>query len=230
MEILDGSVSRIEPAGITVFIPAGNYSLDKACLQKWDKVQVGLPDGRTISPEQRKKAHAILHDITEWQEGYCTTTIMERVKRQFKLDFVVYGMVALEKKMFSLKDCDMTVARDFITYLVDFAIEWAVPCKEPLWQNCEDIAKYVYACLMHKTCAVCGKDHADLHHAEDRVGMGGNRKTMIHEGMHVMPLCRIHHTECHNIEQAAFNERYHMHGIPATKEICKKWGLKYECD
>ena len=69
---------------------------------------------------------------------------------------------------------------------------------------------------------------AEIHHCEgSTVGMGRNRKTMVHLGLELMPLCREHHGECHNIGQKAFNEKYHLQGIPADEKICKKAGLKY---
>ena len=63
--------------------------------------------------------------------------------------------------------------------------------------------------------------------------MGRNRKTIIHEGMLTMPLCwgvNSHHAEAHTMAQEDFDAKYHIHGIPATKEICKAWGIKHECE
>ena len=45
----------------------------------------------------------------------------------------------------------------------------------------DDIDDYVLACLTQKKCVICGKP-ADLHHCE-AVGMGRNRKEIIHEGI-----------------------------------------------
>ena len=190
--------------------------------RRYDEVLIELSDGRHISPEQRRKAHVIIGEIADWQGD-----IPEAVKQITKMDFMVSNMNSLAKKMFSLADCDMTTAREFISYLIDFVLRWDVPTKMPLVELCEDIERMVFACLMHKKCAICGKKRADLHHV-DRVGMGRNRKTIIHEGMLVMPLCRAHHSECHTMEQGEFDERYHIVSIAATKEICKRWGLKHE--
>lgn len=222
MEILDGKITKIGPEGITVLIPS--YNLDRACLRQYDAVQVGLPDGRTISPEQRRKAYALMGEIADWSGNLPTY-----VKRLMKMKFVVEQLQALEKDLFSLSNCDVTTAREFITYLIDFMIEHDVPSKTPLQELCEDITRYVYACLMHKKCIISGKK-AELHHAEDRVGMGRNRKKIIHEGMRVMPLSREYHMECHTMSQEEFNNKYHIVSVVASKEICKKWGLKYECE
>ncbi|MCL2840298.1 MAG: putative HNHc nuclease [Defluviitaleaceae bacterium] len=61
---------------------------------------------------------------------------------------------------------------------------------------------------------------------EDRVGMGRNRREIVHEGMRVMCLCRTHHDEAHIIGQQTFNARHHVYGIVATKEICAVYKLR----
>ena len=119
----------------------------------------------------------------------------------------------------------MTTAREFITYLIDFMIEHGVPSKVPLYEQSEDMEHYIYSCLFHKRCCVCGKK-SDLHHVE-RVGMGRNRQEIIHEGMLALPLCRKHHEICHTVPQDEFNQQYHLVPIPLDKELCKKYGLKY---
>ena len=113
----------------------------------------------------------------------------------------------------------------FIEFLINFCLENSVPTSRPLHEYADDIEKYVYASLLHKRCIICGRK-ADLHHV-DQVGMGYNRNTKPQIGALVMPLCREHHGECHNIGQKAFNEKYHLQGIPADEKICKKAGLKY---
>lgn len=224
MEILDGKITEIGPEGISILVPS--YDVQRACLRQYDKVQVGLPDGRTISPEQRRKCYAIMGEVAAWA-GYD----VEEVKLIQKKEFIDRHLEGLQKELFSLSNCDMTTARQFISYLIDFIIEFGVPTKTPLAELCEDVDRYIYACLTHKVCAVCGK-HAGVHHV-DHVGAGRNRKTIIHEGMLVMPLCwgvNSHHAEVHTMAQEDFDARYHIHGIPATKEICKIWGLKHECE
>lgn len=222
MEILAGKIIDVTPEGLTIRVP--NVDFARVCLRQYDEVQVGLPDGRTITPVQRRKAYALIGEISEWMgEGLQTT------KQLLKLEFITRRLQALVREIFSLSDCDVTTAREFITFLIDFMLENDVPSRVPLTELCEDIERYVYACLMNKRCAVCGQK-AELHHAEDRIGMGGDRKTMVHEGMRVMPLCRTHHMQCHETTQAAFNEGYHLVSIVATKEICKVYGLKYICE
>ena len=219
MEIVSGNVVDISPDGY-IIARAALPNIDRALIRHYDKIQIGLPDGRTISPEQRRKAYALMREIAEWMGD-----LPEYVKRLMKMEFMVTRMQALEKHIFSLSDCDMTTAREFITYLIDFIIEHDVPTQTPLIELCEDISKYVYACLMHKKCAVCGR-RAELHHCDkSKVGMGNNRNKINHIGRDALPLCRIHHTEIHNNGQNDFLKKYHLFPIQITVEIGKVYGL-----
>ena len=57
--------------------------------------------------------------------------------------------------------------------------------------------------------------------------MGRNREEIIHEGMKVLPLCRVHHTEAHTMGKKDFIEKYHLiDGIVLDKNLCKKYKLK----
>lgn len=217
MEIVSGNVVDISPDGY-IIVRAALPNIDRALIRHYDKIQIGLPDGRTISPEQRRKAYALMREIAEWMGD-----LPEYVKRLMKMEFMVTRMQALEKHIFSLSDCDMTTAREFITYLIDFIIEHDVPTQTPLIELCEDIGRYIYACLMHKKCAVCGR-HAELHHVT-AIGAGRNRNEVLQIGMEVLPLCREHHTESHQTGQKSFMAKYHLQAIELTKEIGKVYTL-----
>lgn len=184
-----------------------------------DEVDVIWRDARRISTEQRRKAYALMGEIAAWSGD-----TPENVKAALKMDFRLKALEAMEKRMFSLSDCDMTTARLFITYLIDFMLENDVPSSRPLAEYADDIERYVYACLIHRKCAICGKK-ADVHHWK-RLGMGANRREAIHLGMPLEPLCRLHHQECHRMNQSDFDSKYHITPVTATEQICKRLGLK----
>lgn len=187
-----------------------------------DDVMVIWQDNRHITPEQRRKAWALMTEIAAYQ-GETKDEVYEEQKTAFTLKH----LETLQDGLFHLSTATVTTARAFITVLVEIIIEFGIPTKEPLYGLCDDIQRYVYACLMNKKCAVCGRK-AEIHHCEgSTVGMGRNRKTMVHLGLELMPLCREHHRECHDNGQTAFNSKYHLIGIPADEKICKKAGLKY---
>lgn len=187
-----------------------------------DDVIVVWQDKRSRTPEQIKKAWALMGEIAEYQGQR-----KDDVYREQCTEFTLKHLEILQGQLFHLSTATVSTARAFINLLVEIIVEYGIPTKEPLYGLCDDIPRYVYACLMNKKCAICGRK-ADIHHCQgSTVGMGRNRKTMIHIGLELMPLCREHHGECHNIGQKMFNGKYHLQGIPADEKICKKVGLKY---
>jgi hypothetical protein len=217
MEILEGAITKFVPGKIIIEVPYTD--IQKACLRQYSAVQVGLPDGRTISPEQRRKAYAIMGEIAAWS-GYST----EEVKLIQKHEYIDRHMQGLQKELFSLSNCDVTTAREFISYLIDFVIEFGVTTKVPLYEMCEDIARYVYQCVIHKRCCVCGKEGVDLHH-DKRIGAGNNRDNVYQIGWPVYPLCREHHTKEHDTPGSWLVDTLHLQPIPLTAEIGKAYGL-----
>ena len=123
----------------------------------------------------------------------------------------------------------MSTARDFIDWLVELCVIHGIPCNDTLLNRCEDVQRYLYACVANRTCAICGK-RADIHEY-DRVGMGRNRRKMYHEGQRVQPLCRLHHNEVDQIGQQSFDDKYHMTWICLDAHLCKvlKWKGKKKC-
>lgn len=184
-----------------------------------DDVDVIWRDMRRISPEQRRKAYALMGEIAAWSGD-----TPENVKAALKMDFRLKALEAMEKRLFSLSDCDMTTARLFITYLIDFMLENDVPSSRPLAEYADDVERYVYACLIHKKCAVCGRK-AELHHV-DRVCMGRDRREICHIGMQALPLCREHHQEAHQHGDATLLEKYHLAAVAIDERIAKANGLK----
>ena len=223
-DIVTGKIMGVAVEGaIDIRVPYDNW--ERFCKREYDEVLVEFRDSRPASNEQKAKAHILMKAIAEY-----SGEDKEHTEFLLKSLFIDKYMASLTKKYFSLATCDMTTARDFISMLVDFCIEYSIPLDHPLYELCEDIERYLYQCLMHKTCVVCGRK-AELHHCDgSTVGMGGNRKTKIHEGLEVMPLCREHHAEYHQHGGKAFTDKYHLIGFIATKEICRRWGLKYICE
>jgi hypothetical protein len=183
-----------------------------------DDVMVIWQDNRHITPEQRRKAWALMTEIAAFQGQDKEDTYAEQ-----RSAFTLKHLETLQDGLFHLSTATVTTARAFITMLVEIIIEYGIPTKEPLYGLCDDIERYVYACLMNKKCAVCGKK-TELHHVES-VGMGRNRREIDHIGMQALPLCREHHEEAHRIGNPAFLERYHLVSIPIDERIVKKYNL-----
>ena len=222
-ERVTGTVRDITEDGTAVIHAALPDPL-RALLRAYHTVEIILPDGRRISPEQRRKVYALIGEVAEYVDGIRSAGTIESAKKTLKMEFMLSRMEGMERRLFSLSDCDVTTARAFINFLVEFIIENDIPTRVPLIENCEDIAAYVYACLMNKKCAVCGR-HADLHHV-DVVGMGRDRKEICHIGMRALPLCREHHTEIHSIGQEGFLRRYIVEPVKIDERIADVYGLR----
>ncbi len=210
----------------TAVIKAKIPNIEQALRRGFLKVEIILWDGRRISPEQRRKCYALLGEIAEYTDGIRTAETVDEQKRLLKMEFMLRRMEATERRMFSLADCDMSTAREFITYLIDFIIANDIPTRVPLIDNCDDIAAYMYACTMHRKCAVCGKA-ADIHHCEgSRIGAGVDR-TKVHQlGREVLPLCRVHHTELHAMPESEFIAKYHLEKVKLDEALCKRLKFK----
>lgn len=217
MEILDGKILDYRPNG-DMTITARYENIERFIKCGYAEARIMLIDSRTITAEQRKKIYALLGEIADF-----VGDTVEVIKREMKLDFRLRNFERMAAD-FSLGTCPVELASAFIDHLVAFIIEWGVPCKQPLYELCDDIPKYVYTCLKYKKCAVCGQK-ADLHHV-DAVGMGYDRTEIVHEGMRALPLCRKHHTEWHTVGNTAFTEKYHLEPIPLNKELCGVYKLK----
>lgn len=179
-------------------------------------------DNRPLSEKQRKACYALLREIADYTgEG------VEPTKELMKLKFLVENVEDLGDEIFSLSNAPMSLVCAFQRYLVRFILDWDIPCSFPLLNYVDDIADYVYSCMVNKKCAICGRP-ADLHHV-DRVGMGRDREEIIHEGMEALPLCREHHTEAHTMPDAEFFEKYHLTGgIILDKTLCRIYKLKHK--
>ncbi len=183
-----------------------------------DDVIVVWQDSRNRTAEQNRKAWALMTEIADYQGQEKEATYREQA-----LAFTDKFLEILQGRLFHLSTATVSEASAFITMLVEIIVENGIPTKEPLYQMCEDVERYVYACLMNKKCCVCGKK-ADLHHV-DQVGMGYNRETKQQLGAMVMPLCREHHMEYHNTGGTEFGEKYHVSPVPMDKRIAQRYKI-----
>jgi len=206
-------------AVIHAALPNLNHALDRL----YDKVEIILPDGRRISPDQRRKCYAIIKEISDFVNGRHEADDIEETKEIMKWDFLLSRFESQERKLFSLSSVDVTTARNFIDYLIEFCVKNDVPMRISPLEYCEDISKYLYACMVNKKCCICGKP-ADLHHVQS-VGSQGYRDKINHIGLDALPLCRVHHEESHTKGQKDFMETYHLQPVKIDKKIAKIYKL-----
>lgn len=174
------------------------YFTDKRCRS----AQIRLDDGRRITAEQRKKAYATMKDIAAYT-GY----LPEEQKEWLKY----LHISRTGSDYFSLSDCSVDTAREFINTILDYALEEGVPLSDLGINRTDDIGKYLYFCIRHKKCAVCGRT-GEIHHV-DAIGMGRDRRKVDDSGSRKICLCRTHHTIAHTKGMDRFEQMYHVYGI-----------------
>lgn len=179
-----------------------------------DEVSVVWRDNRHITAEQRRKAWALMTEI-----GVFQGQDKESVYHEQSIEFTARNMETLQGILFHLSTATVSEARAFITMLVEIIVEYGIPTKDPLYTMCEDIERYVYACLVNKKCCVCGRK-SELHHV-DNVGAGYNRREKPQIGARVLPLCREHHMQWHNIGGTAFDGLYHIEPVKMDERLAK---------
>jgi len=217
--IIQGYISDYDGEHLRIIAPfSHDYLIER---REISECEIRLNDGRTISNQQRKFAHATLRDIADYT-GYrmSGTDDLDEIKAVMKYHYIA----ATGREWFSLSDCSITTANEFLTFLIEFCLEHDIPTCGSLAERSPDIARYIYACLVHKKCCITQKK-AQLHHV-DQVGLGRDRKDIIHLGMRVLPLHWEKHREAHDMGKKSFEEKYHVFGIKLNDELCKIWKVK----
>lgn len=182
--------------------------LSQKCIKK---AEMRFDDGRIISIEQRKKAYATIRDIADYT-GY----LPEEQKEWLKYLYIQ----KTGDDYISLSDCSMDQAREFINVILEYAIESGIQLSEQAINRTDDIGKYLYFCIKHKKCAICGQA-GEIHH-EDAIGMGNDRKTIDDSNHKKICLCRKHHTIAHQMGVERFTKMYKVYGIIVKEESSER--------
>ena len=188
--------------------------LSQKCIKK---AEIRFDDGRIISIEQRKKAYATIRDIADYT-GY----LPEEQKEWLKYLYIQ----KTGDDYISLSDCSMDQAREFINVILEYAIESGIQLSEQAINRTDDIGKYLYFCIKHKKCAICGQD-GEIHH-EDAIGMGNDRKTLDDSNHKKICLCRKHHTIAHQMGVDRFTKMYKVYGIIVKEESSERQSKESE--
>lgn len=205
--------------GTELIVEVSDFIKEKILRQKINKAELRFDDGRTISAEQRKKLYATIRDIALWQGD-----IPEYTKEVLK--FMYAGETG--EGYFSLSSCTMTTAKDFISYVLDFALENNIPLKDLGVNRTDDINRYLFSCIKFRTCAISGKPNAEIHHVEgSRVGMGRNRKEVDHSKLELIALSHEYHELVHQEGETDLFEKYKVFGIKVDTDTLYSLGLNF---
>lgn len=186
---------------LKIYIPKLRLG-DMLCRKHIHRAEMRFDDGRHISADQRKKAYATIRDISDYT-GYFPEEQKEWLK--------YLHISRTGDDYFSLSSCSMDTAREFINTILEYAIEEGIPLSDCAINRTDDIGRYLYYCLIHKKCAVCGRD-GEIHHV-DAIGMGNDRRKVDDSNYRKLCLCRTHHTIAHQRGMQTFTEMYKVYGI-----------------
>lgn len=188
--------------------------------QRPKELELILDDGRRITASQRKKAYATINDIAHF-----TGDVPEAIKEHYKYQLMIKSGV----DYFSLKDCSVSTAREYITAMIDDCIEYGIPLGDYGANRTDDIDRYLYMCLKTRTCAITGRKGADIHHVlGSRIGMGRNRLRVDHGNLKLVALSREWHTRVHAEGEENIFKKFKIYGIKADRKLLRELKLKYE--
>ena len=219
IDIVRGKIVDVDEHGVMTI--KAKYDDWRTMLRRdYKECNIQMIDSRPLSDKQRRTCYKLLREISNF-----TGMGIDPTKEYLKLKFLAEDLQVTADHIFSLSSAPMSLVCAFQRFLVNFILDWDIPCSFSLLNFVDDVPNYIYGCLAHKKCCICGQA-CDIHHV-DRVGLGRDREEIVHEGMEALPLCRIHHTEDHNLGEQSFQEKYHIPGgIILDKTLCKILGLK----
>jgi hypothetical protein len=149
--------------------------------------ELRFDDDRRITAEQRKKIFATIRDISLYtgdepeylrdilQFMYCTENDIEHI---------------------SLSNCSLEVAREFISYLIEFCIDNQIPPSESIIERTDDINKYLYITIKKSVCCCCGDAGVIYTVGKDKIS-----------------LCNKHHDEAKLKGLKEFEKMYKVYPI-----------------
>lgn len=192
---------------LQVYVPGVDIQEKYFDLSGLANGMIRIDDGRMISAAQRGLLYSLFNDIRLWQGESHRRIGIEKVKRTLKESYCAES----NRQMFSLSDINMTVAGEFIDYVLDYAFNFDIPLTIKLFEVSKTVRNWSYLCFKHRKCTVCCKNKSEVHHL-DAVGRR-NRNKVDHSKMQLIMLCREHHQEAHNIGDETFMNKHYVAGI-----------------
>lgn len=164
---------------------------------------ITFKDKRELSERQRKFYRALLNDISKWS-GHYSSELHDIFKNEY---FLEYGQEISTANTSNNSKTDMN---NLLELVIEFMFEFNVPFKKGYELLPSDESYYLYLCIKHRKCVVCGS-YADIHHV-DAVG-NRKRSTVNHSQFRIIALCRKHHNEAHNLGNTNFCNKHQVQGI-----------------
>lgn len=178
------------------------------------QAELFIKDPRGFTVEQRKFFFALLNDIYK-ETGLSIDEMKDYIYSMFR--YATGNNISLSNQSVSTVD-DVS----YLTNLVlDFIFEHDIPFKEGYEVPPQNIQYFFYKCVVNRTCCICGKKNSDIDHFEKALGRR-KRKEVDHTEFTFAALCRIHHSEKHQMGITEFKNKYHVIGIKLNQDEIKK--------
>ena len=198
---------------VTVAVEKVYPGLKEQLEEHLKKLKIRVIPIKKLTKAQNGLIHVLLKQFAD-ELGWTMQDMKEYQKEQFAL--------SRDLEKFSTASCEMEMANDFIAFIIEQALEneinlYVLNKHDNRYKSILSIDKtterYVIACLRAKTCAICGRKGADLHHWKTIASAAGTYENDDGLKTPFMSLCRIHHNEFHEIGQKEFEEKYHIEGV-----------------
>lgn len=198
---------------VTVAVEKVYPGLKEQLEEHLKKLKIRVIPIKKLTKAQNGLIHVLLKQFAD-ELGWTMQDMKEYQKEQFAL--------SRDLEKFSTASCEMEMANDFIAFIIEQALEneinlYVFNKHDNRYKSILNIDKtterYVIACLRAKTCAICGRKGADLHHWKTIASAAGAYENDDGLKTPFMSLCRMHHNEFHEIGQKEFEEKYHIEGV-----------------
>lgn len=173
--------------------------------------ELRFDDNRTITADQRKKIFALIGDIAYFT-GYTKMESADNLKLEY--------MLKKDVEYFSFSDCSVSLARDFISFIIELCFKFDIPFRDKGLNLNDDITRYLFLCIKYRKCCICGQP-ANIHHV-DTVGMGRDRRKVDNTENRLIALCHRHHREVHQVGQETFDQKHMVQGIKLNDDAIKR--------
>lgn len=206
------AIFKIEPCEkngthLQVFVPGAEVN-EKYFYNGLAKGEIRIDDDRVITAAQRGLLFALFKDIERRLIADGSKASVEEIKEDLKAKYCIDH----NEDYFSLSNMKLTVASDFIDYVLEFTFDNGVQLKFRTFESAKEWRNWSYLCFKYRECTICRKANAEVHHIE-AIGMGRNRNNVNHSKMPLIMVCRQHHEEVHAIGWTTFSNKYYVAGI-----------------
>ena len=221
------AIFKLEPCEkngthLQVYVPGVKVN-EKYFENQLVKGEIRIDDGRLITAAQRGLLFALFADIEKQLSADGSKSSIEEIKEDLKAKFCLEN----NQDYFSLSNVNISIASDFIDYVLEFTFINGVRLKFKTFEAAKEWRTWSYICFKHRECTICRSKGAEVHHIK-AIGQGMNRNKVDHSKIPLIMLCRQHHQEAHNVGWITFSNKYYVAGIFVSVATLKALNIKGE--